>query len=149
MGFYGHDVARRRTIVWDAGIKKFSTTTRATIAKAVIAVLAKPTGTANQYLCISPFEITMNEFIAALENVTGMERWDIEHVKGEEQIKLGRELMAQDHMWQGLAKLALAVAATDGTGNDFATDEKLANEMLGLPKEELDDVVARVLNEGS
>lgn len=39
--------------------------------------------------------------------------------------------------------------ATDGTGNGFATDEKLANDMLGLPEEELDDVVARVLNEGS
>jgi hypothetical protein len=63
----------------------------------------------------------MNEFVAALENATGMERWDIEHVKGEERIKLGRELMAQGQMWQGVAKLALA---TDGTGNDFATDEK-------------------------
>jgi hypothetical protein len=26
---------------------------------------------------------------------------------------------------------------------------KLANDMLGLPEEELDDVVARMLNEGS
>lgn len=46
----------------------------------------------------------MNEFVAALENATGMERWDIEHVKGEERIELGRELMAQGQMWQGVAK---------------------------------------------
>jgi hypothetical protein len=33
-----------------------------------------------------------------------------------------------------------------GMGNDFAT-EKLANEMLGLPKENLDEVAARALKE--
>jgi hypothetical protein len=30
-------------------------------------------------------------------------------------------------------------------GNDFAMDEKLVNEMLGLPRENLDEVVTRVL----
>jgi hypothetical protein len=38
---------------------------------------------------------------------------------------------------------------TGGLGNDFATDEKLANEMLGLPRENLDEVVTRVLRDGS
>ena len=124
---------------------KFSTTTRATIGKAVAAVLAKPTETANQYLYVSSFEITMNEFVASLKKVTGVDQWDIEHVNGEEQISKGRELLAQGKIWPGLGKLAMAVAVLDGMGNDFATDEKLANEMLGLPKENLDEVVGRVL----
>ena len=37
---------------------------------------------------------------------------------------------------------------TGGLGNDFATDEKLANEMLDLPRENLDVVVTRVLRDG-
>ena len=42
----------------------------------------------------------------------------------------------------------LALAAT-GLGNDFAVEEKLANEMLGLPRESLGEVATRVLRDGS
>jgi hypothetical protein len=40
VGFYGHDVTKHQATIWDSGDEKFSTTTRATIAKAVGAVLA-------------------------------------------------------------------------------------------------------------
>lgn len=33
-------------------------------------------------------------------------------------------------MWQALDKLALAATVTCGLGNDFAADERLADEML-------------------
>ena len=147
VGFYGHDVAKRKATIWDSGDKVFSTTTRATIGKAVTAVLVHPAETANQYLYVSSFQITMNQFVASLKKATGVEEWEIEHVKGAEQIELGREMMAQGQTWPGLGKLAMAVTVMGGMGNDFATDEKLANEMLGLPQEDLDEVVARVLGE--
>ena len=89
----------------------------------------------------------MNQFVASLKKATGVEEWEIEHVKGEEQIEIGRKMVTQGQMWPGLGKLAMAVTVMDGTGNDFASDEKLANEMLGLPKEDLDEVVAKVLGE--
>jgi hypothetical protein len=46
-------------------------------------------------------------------------------------------------------KLSLAATVTGSLGNDFATNEKLANEMLGFPRENLDEVVTRVLRDGS
>lgn len=83
-------------------------TTRATVAKAVGAVLASPKETANQFLYVSSFEITMNEFVASLKKATGVDDWDIEHVKGDEQIEQGKDLLAQGKMWPGMDKLALA-----------------------------------------
>jgi hypothetical protein len=141
-------VAKHKATIWDSGAVKFSTTTRTTIGKAVVAVLANPVETANQYLYVSSFQITMNEFVASLKKATGVDEWDIEHVEGEGQIQLGRELLAQGKLWPGAGKLALAANVIGGMGNDFAMDEKLANEMLGLPKEDLDEVVERVLKEG-
>ena len=115
---------------------------------AVAAVLVHSTETVNQYLYVSLFQVTMNEFVASLKKATGVEGWGIEHLKGEEQMKKGKELSAQGKMWLGSGKLAMAVTVMGETGNDFAGDEKLANEMLGLPKEDV-DVVPRVLWERS
>jgi hypothetical protein len=69
--------------------------------------------------------------------------------KGDEQIEQGKDLLAQGKMWPGMGKLALAATVTGGSENDFALDEKLANEMLGLPRENLGEVVTRVLRDGS
>src|SRR2546421_9773135 len=80
MGFHGHDVTKHKATTWDSVDEKFSETTRATIAKAVGAVLANPKETANQFLYVSSFWITMNEFVASLKKATGVDDWDIEHV---------------------------------------------------------------------
>jgi hypothetical protein len=45
----------------------------------------------------------------------------------------------------GMGKLVLAANFIGRMGNDFATEETMANGMLGLPKEDLDEVVARIL----
>lgn len=89
VGFYGHDVTKHKATIWDSGDEKFSTTTRATTAKAVGAVIANPKESANQFLYVSSFEITMNEFVASLKKATGVDDWDIEHVKGDEQMEQG------------------------------------------------------------
>jgi len=92
----------------------------------------------------------MNEFVALLKKATGFDDWDIEHVKGDEQIEQGKDLLAQGKMWPGMGKLALAAATvTGGLEDDFALDEKLANEMLGLLRQNLGEVVTRVLRDGS
>jgi hypothetical protein len=69
VGFYGHDVAKHQATIWDSGDVKFSTTTRTMIGKAFVAVLDNPVETANQYLYVSSFQITMNEFVASLKKV--------------------------------------------------------------------------------
>jgi hypothetical protein len=79
-------MANHKATIWDSGDVKISTTTRATIGKAVAAVLAQPEKTANQFLFISSFEITQNELVASLEKATGVGKWDLEHISGDEQI---------------------------------------------------------------
>jgi hypothetical protein len=91
----------------------------------------------------------MSEFVALLKKATGVDDWDIEHVKGDEQIERSKDLLAQSKMWPGMGKLALAATVTGGLRNDFATDEKLENEMPGLLRENLGEVVTRVLRDGS
>jgi hypothetical protein len=48
----------------------------------------------------------MNEFVASLKKATGVDDWDIEHAKGDEQIEQGKELLANGKMESGMGKLA-------------------------------------------
>jgi hypothetical protein len=63
----------------------------------------------------------MNELVASLK-ATGVDQWDVEHVKGEEQTNPGRELMALGKRWPGVGKLTLAANVKGGMGSDFAMD---------------------------
>ena len=49
------------------------------------------------------------------------------------------------HDYSGVKPLILAATYGEGKGSDFASGETLSNEMLGLPKEDLDEVVAKVV----
>lgn len=58
----------------------------------------------------------MNEIVASLKKATGVDGWDIKHVKGDQQIEQGKELLAKSKMWQALDKRALAATVTGGIG---------------------------------
>lgn len=110
VGFYGHDVTKREATIWDTGDVKFSATTTSMIAKAVLCSLAKAYRDSERIsLYISSFEITMNELIASFQKAIGVKAWNIEHVKEEEQIKLGRQMIAEGMMWPCMAKLAMGL----------------------------------------
>lgn len=49
------------------------------------------------------------------------------------------------HDFSGVKPLILAVTYGEGRGSDFPSKETLSNELLGLPKEDLDEVVAKVV----
>jgi hypothetical protein len=58
----------------------------------------------------------MNEIVASLKKATGIDDWDIEHVKEDQQIEQGKELLAKSKMWQALHELASAATVTGGIG---------------------------------
>ena len=84
----------------------FSASTKANIAKYVLAVLSRPEISRNRYIYASSFEICQNDILKALEELTGGESWEVKKVSSEDMIREGREGMAKgDRIAAG--KLAL------------------------------------------
>jgi hypothetical protein len=83
--------------------------------------------------------------LASLEKTTAL-KWEIQYVKMEEMIAEGQRMLAEGD-FMGIANSAKAINFSPGYGADFKAGSFLGNEMLGLEKEDLDKVVARVVRE--
>lgn len=142
----GYNLKDHKATVWDDGNKKFSLTSRANVGNAVAGVLRHPEATANKYVYISSFESSMNEVLVSLEKAQGV-KYEVAHVKTEDEVADGKaKLAGGDYMKAG--KLVLAASLLPGCGNNFADEEKLWNEDLGVPRENIADVVARIIEKG-
>ena len=115
------------------------------MAKAVEAVLERPEETKNQYLYISSFETSMKDILSSLQRNTGAE-WEVTKVETGEQIKDAMTGLKTGNFAKA-GQLVLAASFKGGLGADFATEEKLANGLLGLPKEDLDEEVKKIVEE--
>lgn len=146
-GFFGLDAVAHTARIWDSGDDKFSATNLATIGLAVARVLAKPEETANRRVHISSFEVSLNELLESYKKATGVSEWKITHVNTNEELESGMEDMRQGN-FMGMFKLALGSKIKPGLGGDFAADGLLENEFLGLPRESVEETVARVLKHG-
>ncbi|KAK7746483.1 hypothetical protein SLS53_002442 [Cytospora paraplurivora] len=145
-GFVGFSLENHTATIWDDGSQKFSSTPRANVAQAVVGVLKHPDITANQYAYISSFETSLHEILLALEKAQGV-KYTVKHVKTEDEVEDGKAKLASgDAMKAG--KLVLAANLLPGYGNNFAKEERLWNDDLGVPREHLDAVVARIVQTG-
>jgi hypothetical protein len=113
----------------------------------VAKVLSKPEETANKYLYISSFETTMNEVLAALEKTAPEPKWEVSKASSEDYLQQGRHALATGDLI-GMGRLALVVNLKSGHGNDFSTEATLANDMLGLRKQSVEEVVADIVKDG-
>ncbi|KAF4626471.1 hypothetical protein G7Y89_g11690 [Cudoniella acicularis] len=151
MGFFRcFDPEAHTAQIWDSGNVKFSGTNMATIGLSVAKTLAKPEETANRSVYISSFECSMNDILESYKKATGVSNWDIVHVNSDVQIKKATEAMISgsgDRM-VAMGNLALASLAKEGMGADFAAEGLLDNDLLGIPRETVDETVARVLKDG-
>lgn len=143
VGFLGQNLSAHKAIIYGSGDARFSTTTLLTIGVAVAGILRNPEKTANQELFISSLETTGNEILAELEKATG-KKWDVKHRTIEETINTGREKMSKNDC-NGIIDLLVAVVYGEDMGNDFTKDHELANKLLGLPEETLEEVIAKIL----
>ena len=89
----------------------------------------------------------MNEILFSLEKATAS-KWEVEHLKTDEMIAEGQKMLSEGN-FMGIGNLAKAINFSPGYGADFEGEGVLENEMLGLEKEDLDEVVMRVVNEGN
>lgn len=145
-GFLGFDLANKKAVIWDDGDVAFSATNQGDFGRAIIGILTHPGETANQYLYVSTVTTTQGAILKSLQSHTGQE-WTVQHVKTDEEIARGRELVAKGD-FTGMFALVQASAwgTVPGIRTNYPADEKLANGLMGLPDEgSLDDIIKTVL----
>jgi hypothetical protein len=102
-----------------------------------------PEKTANKYMFIDSFTVSQNQVLASLEKATG-EKWEVKHVDAEEEKKIGLEKMSKGD-FGGAMSLIQYINCVDGHGTNYLQYEESADELLSLPKQNLDDVVAELV----
>ncbi|KAH8815938.1 isoflavone reductase family protein [Xylogone sp. PMI_703] len=141
-GFLGLDLATHTATVWDHGNERFVATTLPQIARAIVGVLSHPAETANKYIYVSSFNLTQNELVATAEKITG-HKWSRVDWKSEEKIKTGLDGLAKGDFSVVSLLLRAATFTKEGTGN-FEAKYGLSNELLGLPKENLEEILSEL-----
>ncbi|KAJ4385838.1 hypothetical protein N0V85_008061 [Neurospora sp. IMI 360204] len=87
----------RTTTIFDSGNSLISTCTLSFIGQAVVAILQREQETANEYLSIVQFTITMNQLLKLFASELGMKEEDftVTHVKSADLEKNGHEKLAK------------------------------------------------------
>lgn len=131
--------------IYDDGNQPFSVTTLSSVGKAVSGILNNPAATANKSLYVASFTPTQNDILAVLENATG-KKWEVEKITTADAMVQGFEALGKGDM-SGLVGVLMASTCGPANGNNFTKNAVLSNDLLGLPKEDL-NIVTRAILEG-
>jgi hypothetical protein len=143
IGFLGFNKNEHKALILNDGNAAWSTSTVATIGLAVKNAMLIPEKTANKYLYIDSFTVTANKVLASFEKVIG-KKWEVTHINAEEQKKTGMEKMSKGD-FSGAMLLIQYILYVDGHGANYKEYRESANELLSLPKENLDEVLAGIV----
>jgi hypothetical protein len=139
----GFDLASKKATIFNDGNGKWSTTTFGSIGLAVKNAMLIPNKMANKYLCVDSWTLSQNQILASLEKATDT-KWDATHVDAEEQKRDGLAKIAGSD-FSGAMSLIRYINTVEGHGGNYATYSESANELLELPKLDLDEVIAGVV----
>lgn len=142
-GFLGFDLAARKAQLYDSCNEKWATTTLSTIGLSVTGTLKHAEQTANQYVYVDSFTVSQNEVLASLEKATG-KKWEVEHLDSEKETKVAQQALKEGNI-AGVFTLIKISAFSGKHGGNYREDHKMSNDLFGLPKEKLDDVVAAIV----
>jgi hypothetical protein len=154
--FYGFSIKDRKVTFFDDGNTKICTSTWDLCGAAFAALLSLPVekegdGPAvsdwkNKPLYISSFTITQRDMLESLNRVLGTtdKDWEIKYEPSDKRVKDGNEEFQKGDR-RGFAKAMYSrMFFPNGDGN-FETE--IVNDVLGLPKEDLDEATKRVIEE--
>ena len=144
--------AHRYTIFSD-GNHPFIGTTLSQIARSVAAVISPShlAKTANRYIYISSSfssqaPLTQNLVLSSLERACGS-RFTITRSTVDELAASGLAKMGKGLVMEGLVEIVNASMYGYGGLNEFSKEAEIWNKVLGLPEEDLDNVVQSVVAE--
>lgn len=119
-----------------------------TIGQAVAKVLLHPEATANRNICISSYEVSLNEILELEKQIVGQEGWKVTYVDPRQEIEEATKDWKETGNIFAMGRLALCSLVADGAKADMAERGTLNNELLGLSEtESIKEAVGRVLGD--
>ncbi|KAF4306985.1 isoflavone reductase family protein [Botryosphaeria dothidea] len=145
-GLTGFDVANKTATLVDGGKARFSATNVVQIARSIIAVLEHPDIVANRFVYVESFSTNQLEVLAALEKATG-EKWQVKYESSDDLRTVGFQKFQEGDLVTGGTNIIKATILGEGSLEDHShVAGGIWNERLGLPKEDVDEVVKKVLS---
>lgn len=154
-GTFEVDVKNKKALLLGGGDVKAYTTTIPTVGVAVARILALPRtssggqpsleGYRNKLVYISSFYVSQKDILEAVQNVVGRDGWQVANKDLKEYLQEGKDELAAGNVFSGLMKISFGSTFDPGVGNDYSGP--LANEVLGLPQEDFQEVTKKVVEE--
>lgn len=152
---FGIQIKNRKATFFDDGKTVITVSTWGQCGRALAALLSLPESGAspsvadwkNKPVYISSFRVSQRDMLDSLHRVLGTtdQDWEITYESSSKRYKDGLEEQARGSR-EGFAKaLYSAIFFPNGRG-DFEANHGVANELLGLPKENLDEATKRVVD---
>jgi hypothetical protein len=151
-GFFGLKIKERTVRFFDDGNTKLSTTTLPHVGRAVAKLLELPIDKLekfrNGFVHVQSFCVSQREMFNALKKATGTtdQNWQISKIPVDQAIAQGNK-EAQNGNRAGTIDVLYGMNFKPRMGGNFL--HKIDNKVLGLGEEDLDEVVKRVVEEGS
>ncbi|KAK0736026.1 hypothetical protein B0T21DRAFT_332197 [Apiosordaria backusii] len=133
------NLKEKTSSIVDSGNEKFQVSTLAQVGRAVVGILQHPEETKNKYLVTSSFQVSQNELIKAVEELTGEKFPVVKREKAEELQKAGEEKLAVGD-FRAFLDFLRAYNHRDGAGN-AVSEEESGNGLIGLGYEDLRESV--------
>ena len=146
-GMFGIDV-RNKSFTAVEPQAKFNTTSLAQAGRAGAAVVLAEEGVLkgyeNKLVYVNSFFVTQREIFEAVLRATGTDegQWKVESEKVDAKIQSGKDAVAAGN-FMGAVNVLYGATFKEGLGNRYGGE--LANATLGLPHEDLDEVVNEVV----
>ncbi|KAK3650987.1 hypothetical protein LTR56_006038 [Elasticomyces elasticus] len=141
--FLGLDYANRTISFYDDGRGKFSTSTLANTALALNRSLLAPEKAKNRRIFISDFALSQEELVQIIERVSG-DKWTVKTVDSKARYTEASKKVAEGDPYAVYTQIEIGFA-TGKYGGHFEEKEELFNDVLGLPKQDKEEVVRAAL----
>ncbi|EPS37129.1 hypothetical protein H072_9275 [Dactylellina haptotyla CBS 200.50] len=146
LGFLGFDIPSRRATIYDKGDRRFTASTLAQVASAVVGILLNPVETANKFMYIGSFTTSQTEILQVLKSILG--DWTVEQASSADLVDIGREKVKRRDS-TAIRPLVTAAMYHEKSGSDYEAELGLSNDLLGLTKEDLEQVIKETVKEFS
>jgi uncharacterized protein YbjT (DUF2867 family) len=151
-GMWGVDIPAKKATLNNVGDAKFNTTTLGQVGRGVAALLSLPDEKLNLYknrpVYLRSFLISQRDILDSAIRATETKEsdWEVRTQEPEDAIQASKEAVAAGNMMAFVGEFYTA-HMQEGRGGNYEAKAAKDAEVLGLEKENLDEVVKRVVGE--
>ena len=152
--WFGFDIKDRKVTFFDDGNTRINVSTWRQCGRALAALLSLPESGAtpaisqwkNKPLYIASFRVSQRDMLDSLHRVIGTtdKDWDITYEPTAQRYKNGMDEM-QKGIMTGFVKAMYSRNFFPNGDGDYESSRGLANDLIGLPKENLDEATKRAV----